>query len=106
LTHINSLLEQSQSELEQVKAERDEWEKGYNRKTMRCVNAEAEAESLRTELSAKDKVLECFANRDNWEEHPLNYRVAWIGEDLPWEITQSVLSQYATINESKEGETE
>jgi len=45
-------------EIEQVKAERDEWKASSNNALIVSLEWKEEAESLRTELSAKDKVLD------------------------------------------------
>lgn len=58
---------QIREELKQVKESRDKWEKGYSSRTLRIVEAEAEVESLRSQLAEKDKVLEWYAEEKSYE---------------------------------------
>jgi hypothetical protein len=87
------LFQQTREELEQVKAERNKFYDRGIELTAKNILQEATIESLRTELSAKDKVLEWIANADPkaWGTFRAKAR--------------SILSQYTNRTETK-GEIE
>lgn len=42
-------------------------------------------------IEQAEKLLEQFANRDNWKVNDSTYTVEYVGEDEPWTISQSAL---------------
>lgn len=83
----DSEIQQLREELEQVKKERDLAADLY-------MQVEDALNETHAQLAAKDKVLEPFADRNNWKEDVHTGTVEWIGGGDPWNEAESILSQY------------
>ncbi|MFD0673951.1 hypothetical protein [Cohnella sp. GCM10027633] len=90
----DKVLQQTREELEQVKAERDELREFWKGVTLDQAKEYIESiQSLRTELSAKDKVLEWYAEQENHSTEEDDGRPTPISRDNG-DKARTILSQY------------
>jgi chromosome segregation ATPase len=90
-------------ELEQVKAELNEWYKTAKEAIDLMVPIQANRESIHIELCAKDKVLEWYGDKENYNTDHLSQH-GWLPIDKDeGEKARDILSQYRT-EESNERE--